>query len=200
LAAGNARLQWAWGLQGCLLLDFFCCERDDGERVTRGTDKYLFRAPAQLIPYPLPTCIDCDFHCATTATFEKVRAQLPRHNNTLARRASSPTTSHPPQSKLHHTPWRFSEPPPLHQRALLLATLAKTSKYLQDSFHQTAYPTSNSRLHTTCLPSQAGTRRSTSTRSTATVRRASTCSNAKDMFWVLDGQRYVHGRSPSYEI
>jgi hypothetical protein len=64
--------------------DFFCCERDDGERTLRGADVYLLNGPAQLIPFLPLTHINRDLDCHTTA-FEKVRAQPPRHNNKLAK-------------------------------------------------------------------------------------------------------------------
>lgn len=101
--------------------------------------------------------------------FERAQTQGRKHKRWLC--SVSPQRPHP------------QAPPP--------AIPAKTSKSRPAKFPATAYLTSNSRRRTTSSQWGAGTRRSTSTRLTAMARKESGCSNARVMFWVSDGQRYV---------
>ena len=77
LAAGSARLEWAGACKDAWKLGrlhFFCCERDDGERVSRGAAEYLLRDSAELIILPSLTRSRRDLDCATRA-FEHLRAR-----------------------------------------------------------------------------------------------------------------------------
>ena len=114
----------------------------------------------------------------------RARAKLRNHQHPRFERAQS--TRH------NRKRWLFSVKRQLPLQAPLQATPAKTSRCPPAKYPATAYLTFNSRRPTISLQWEAGTRRSTSTRSTATVRKESGCSNARVMFWVWDGQRYVY--------
>ena len=141
-AAGSARRKGPGALQGCLIA--VAGTSSFGEWHKRRAE-YLLRDTIQLSPsaffwtFTPPTAT----FTQQPSTYNKFRALPPRHNNKLAQ--SSTTTTPHPRRPAQPQQWLSSDQRPLRRAALPPATLAKTSRFLKASFHQTAYPTCSSR-------------------------------------------------------